>query len=36
MGMDVFGKNPTDEKGAYFRNNVWFWHPLWDYCLHLS
>lgn len=17
--------------GAYFRNNVWWWHPLWDY-----
>ena len=18
--------------GIYFRNNVWWWHPLWDYC----
>jgi len=35
MGMDVFGTNPTEEKGAYFRNNVWWWHPLWDYCLNL-
>ena len=32
MGMDVFGKNPKSEKGEYFRNNVWYWRPLWDYC----
>jgi len=32
MGMDVMGKNPTSERGAYFRNNVWSWHPLWSYC----
>lgn len=35
MGMDVYGKNPTSDKGSYFRNNVWWWHPLWDYCLNL-
>jgi hypothetical protein len=29
MGMDVFGNN----KEAYFRNNVWWWHPLADYCM---
>ena len=33
MGMDVYGKNPTSEVGTYFRNNVWWWRPLWDYCL---
>lgn len=33
MGFDVYGKNPKNEKGEYFRNNVWWWHPLWDYCL---
>lgn len=32
MGMDVFGLEPTDEKGEYFRNNVWFWRPLVQYC----
>ena len=32
MGMDVFGKNPKNEVGEYFRANVWYWHPLWD-CL---
>lgn len=29
MGMDVYGDNPTTERGAYFRNNVWYWSPLW-------
>ena len=32
MGMDVYGKNQESEKGAYFRNNVWWWRPLWEYC----
>jgi len=34
MGMDVYGNNPTSQTGEYFRNNVWYWHPLWNYCLH--
>lgn len=29
MGMDVIGRKNPD---AYFRNNVWWWRPLWDYC----
>ncbi len=33
MGMDVFGEEPLNSKGEYFRNNVWFWRPLWNYCL---
>lgn len=32
MGMDVIGRNPTNKVGEYFRNNVWWWHPLWQYC----
>ena len=32
MGMDVYGKKPKGEKGDYFRNNVWWWRPLWQYC----
>ena len=32
MGMDVFGKNPTNSEGKYFRNNVWYWKPLWAFC----
>jgi hypothetical protein len=31
MGMDVYGKNPTNEIGQYFRRNVWGWRPLWQY-----
>lgn len=30
MGMDVYGKDPKDESGRYFRANVWYWHPLWS------
>ena len=22
-----------ENKGIYFRNNCWWWRPLWDYCL---
>lgn len=32
MGMDVYGKSAKSEKGEYFRNNVWWWRPLADYC----
>jgi hypothetical protein len=32
MGMDVYGIKPHSQKGEYFRNNIWWWHPLWDYC----
>lgn len=28
MGMDVFGREPSSERGEYFRSNVWWWHPL--------
>ena len=36
MGMDVVGNNPTTEAGEYFRNNVWWWRPLWNYCCEVS
>ena len=32
MGMDVVGREPTEKCGEYFRNNVWWWRPLWNYC----
>ncbi len=32
MGMDVIGKR----EGSYFRNNVWWWRPLWNYCLKVA
>lgn len=28
MGMDVFGRNPSDEAGRYFRASIWSWPPL--------
>ena len=36
MGFDLHGVNPTGEyedeskAGIYFRNNVWYWRPLWE------
>jgi hypothetical protein len=39
MGFDIHGINPKihaerpsdDNPGLYFRNNVWWWRPLWEY-----
>lgn len=36
MGMDVYGKNPTNDAGKYFRNNVWSWRPLAYYCCEIA
>src|SRR5437868_6336832 len=36
MGMDVYGKVPKNERGRYFRNNVWWWHPLAIICQELA
>jgi hypothetical protein len=36
MGMDVYGLAPKSPAGDYFRNNVWWWRPLWDYCEELA
>lgn len=36
MGMDVFGQSPISERGEYFRNSIWWWHPLWEYCERLA
>lgn len=36
MGMDVYGRKPTGERGEYFRNNIWNWHPLADYCVRVA
>jgi hypothetical protein len=33
MGMDVVGRSNPD---AYFRNNVWHWRPLWDFCISVA
>lgn len=31
MGMDVYGESPKTKRGEYFRNNCWYWRPLWNY-----
>ena len=33
MGFDLNGMKPkaNSEKGTYFRNNVWWWRPLWNF-----
>jgi hypothetical protein len=31
MGFDLMGLRATSKKGEYFRNNVWYWRPLWEY-----
>lgn len=36
MGMDVHGKNPRSKQVEYFRNNVWWWHPLADFCVKVA
>lgn len=36
MGMDVMGNEPRSERGQYFRNNVWWWRPLWNYCVEVA
>ncbi|NIF54862.1 hypothetical protein [Burkholderia sp. Ax-1724] len=36
MGMDVIGRSPVSSTGEYFRNNVWWWHPLWQYCERIA
>lgn len=32
MGMDVYGKNPANNTGEYFRANVWSWRPIHKLC----
>ena len=31
MGYDLYGVNPKNEKGEYFRNNCWYWRRLWQF-----
>ena len=31
MGFDLYGERPKNKNGEYFRNNVWWWRPLWSY-----
>ena len=35
MGFDVFAINEEQENN-YFRNNVWWWRPLWNLCYRVK
>ena len=35
MGMDVYGKNPNNDEGKYFRANVWSWRPIYSLTVEL-
>jgi len=35
MGFDLYGLKPNGQNGEYFRNNVWWWRPLWDYVVDI-
>ena len=34
MGYDLYGNRPIEDKeiGSYFRANVWWWRPIWNFC----
>ncbi len=36
MGFDLNGLNAKNKKGEYFRNNCWWWRPLWKYVSELG
>lgn len=36
MGMDLAGITPTSATGSHFRNNLWWWRPLWGYCRNVA
>jgi len=36
MGMDIYGVNAKQKNGEYFRNNIWYWHNLWDYAYQID
>ena len=35
MGMDVYGKNPINDDGKYFRANIWCWRPIYSLTVEL-
>ena len=36
MGYDLYAVKPKSKKFDYFRANVWYWRPLWNYVVILS
>lgn len=36
MGFDIYGLDPKEEDGSYFRANCWYWRPLWSYVISIT
>jgi hypothetical protein len=36
MSMAVYGLKPRNEQGKVFKNNIWWWGPLADYCIQIG
>lgn len=36
MGFDLYGLKKLENEDNYFRNNCWYWRPLWALCLVTS
>lgn len=36
MGMDLHGVAPRKTLGEYFRNNCWWWRPLWSFVCDIA
>jgi DnaJ-class molecular chaperone len=36
MGFDLYAQDAKTEEASYFRNNVWWWRPLWSYVIDMN
>jgi hypothetical protein len=36
VGFDLIGIGAMNEKGEYFRNNIWWWPRLWELCCSVT
>ena len=36
MGYDLYGIKAKNKKGEYFRNNIWWWRPLWIFTCNVA
>jgi hypothetical protein len=36
VGFDLIGIRARNKKGEYFRNNIWWWPRLWEFCCDVT
>jgi hypothetical protein len=36
MGVDIFGENPSNDKGQHLCLSWWWWRPMATYCVDLA